>query len=120
MADIDAEIARDESSEDFPAPELPKRKTRTAAKKTRTRTQKQQAPISAEIIESDDERLHPSPMDIDDMDESVSHTQHRDIDTIDLSEEETSVKKATRKRKPAAPKTPKRDILNSLLARKRG
>ncbi|SCV05884.1 LANO_0H17304g1_1 [Lachancea nothofagi CBS 11611] len=97
-----------------------------AARKAKSQAQRPPA-FSAEIIDSDHSDPSVSSMEIDDELEDAPSRGHRDVDTLEPPVDERSSRKSSAAKKPRKtapkskhPKTPKTDILNSLLASKRG
>lgn len=124
--DSDSDFDIEATSSRFPITSKVTRAPRSTNHKTRAR---EQHPVSAEIVNSEESDPGFSPMEIDDTHEDhqehPSNVSRRETEVVEgSSDKKRTSRKNTQSRKsqPKAvrQKTPKTDMLNSLLARKRG
>ncbi|CUS20329.1 LAQU0S01e04192g1_1 [Lachancea quebecensis] len=125
-AELDPDFAIETASARIPLPSKVTRTPRFTTTKTRARDQHT---LSAEVIHSEESDQEFSPMEIDDVQEDhqefSSGASGRETQSLEgTSDKKRASKKGTQSRKAqpklARQKTPKTNMLNSLLARKRG
>lgn len=126
MMTVDRDIEEGENNLNI----LPELTTRgSVPKRTSRKRSSNKKPVGPEIIESEDEEFVPSPISVDDDDVEINdkpeqtkaeRNQHGiDDGKIEVQSTGRRKTKATKAVRKTSTKTPKTDILNSLLAKKR-